>query len=79
MERVFYKLLWVGLTLVTLSIVFSGTTQIAGVLAQVRLGFPLERAVPSIVFLTGQSVLAIAALYWVPRLVRQIVPEVMER
>ena len=80
MERAFYKLLWVALTLVVISVVFRNASQVSGVLVQLRLGvLPWPAASLSMVLLTGQTLMAIAALYWIPRIVRQLVPEVLER
>ncbi len=80
MERVFHKLLWLGMTLVTLGIVIGAAGQMGTVMARARSGFlDIWLAAGAMALLVGRMMLTIAALYWVPRIVRQLVPDVLAR
>ena len=77
MARTFYKLLILALALLALGVVLGAANQISAILAQTRSGFgnPLAAAT-GVLLLCGRTLLPIVALYWVPKVVHQMFPEV---
>ena len=78
MDRTFYKILIVGLALVTLAVAASMARDIALIFESDRAGFSRDMSadILYIVYLIGRFLLALCALYWLPKILKRIIPEV---
>ena len=77
--RTMYKLLTIALAIHAAALALDMAAQILNILAISRqgLGGGLSFGV-SIVFLCGRFLLALTALYWIPKFVRKVFPEVSQ-
>ena len=77
LERTMYKLLIVTLAVNALALALSMFDQIGGTFMAMRQGAaPGLIVVSGIAFLCGRFLIALLALYWVPKVVRKFFPEV---
>ena len=76
-ERAFFKLLVLALVLITAAYAVAMVADIARILAQARAGFYDGLGVILAVAISvARFLLALSALYFVPKVIRRLVPEV---
>ena len=75
-ERSMYKLLIVGLGMVALALALSMASQIKAVSSSVLGGYSPIAQVITILAVSGRFLIALVALYWVPKAVKKLIPEV---
>lgn len=75
-DRTMYKLLVVGLFMTTVALALSMMIQISAVTTASGQGYPSTLQVITVLAVSGRFLLVLGALYWVPRFIKKIFPEV---
>lgn len=75
-ERTMYKILIAGLAIGAVTFALNMVSQIDAVFSAIRTGYSPVLSVVTVLSVVGRFLLALAALYWVPKAVLKLFPEV---